>query len=263
MPALSIVTVAFNDLAALSRTRASIEARGGVELEHIVVDGGSSDGTVPYLESVGGKVRWVSERDLGPYDAMNKGARMAAGTWVLFLNAGDTLARPQSLPELMARAAAGGADIIYGDHWFNGKLRGCETLEALHTRLERGDMRGWLRGHPCHQSVIARTELLREHPFDLSYRIAADFHWMERMRQLGARSVRVPGATCVYEAGGLSSRSFLRCLVEWRRVAMLAGCDKRTAAGYLTKLLARRRRSAAMESWRVRVRKALLRECRL
>lgn len=241
---MSIVTVTFNDRAALGKTRASIEEWARVEHEHIVVDGASSDGTVPYLESVEGKVRWVSERDRGPYDAMNKGARMATGRWVLFLNAGDTLARPESLPELMARAEAGGADIIFGDHWFNGKLRECESLEDLHRKLSRGDMRGWLRGHPCHQSVIARTELLREHPFDLSYRIAADFHWMERMRQLGARSVRVPGATCIYEPGGLSSRSFLRCIVEWRRVAMLAGCDKVTAGRYLIRMLARKRRKA-------------------
>lgn len=261
MPALSIVTVAFDDLAALAKTRASIEARAGVDHEHIVVDGGSTDGTVAYLEASDGRIRWVSERDRGPYDAMNKGARMAEGEWVLFLNAGDTLARPGSLRDLLARAQVGGADIIFGDHWFNGKLRECETLEALHGRLQRGDLRGWLRGHPCHQSVIARSALLREHPFDLGYRIAADFHWMERMRQLGARSARVPGATCVYEPGGLSSRNFLRCLVEWRRVALLAGCDKRTAGGYLTRLLARRRRKLAVARWRANLGGLLGRRC--
>jgi len=223
MPKLTIVTVTYNDLEGLKLTRESVARAEGADWEHLIVDGGSTDGTPAYLEELPKAVRWVSEKDRGPYDAMNKGAALARGEWVMFLNSGDTLAEPIVLGRLLAAADGSDAGLAYGDHFYKGRLRSARTLESLHHSLLAGDVKAWLRGHPCHQAVIARRRLLVEMPFDPGFRIAADFHWMERVRRRGERSLKVDGAICVYQPGGLSSRSFLRCTIEWWKVVKLAG----------------------------------------
>lgn len=222
MPALTVVTVTLNDLPGLRATRESLGRMRGVDWEHVVVDGGSTDGTVRYLEELGEGARWSSGRDLGPYDAMNKGAAAARGRWVMFLNSGDTLADPGAPARLLRAAEFPGVGMAYGDHLFQGELRRARSLECLHASLLDGDARAWLWGHPCHQSVIGRSSLLREHPFDLRFRVAADYHWMERARQAGYRSVYVPGPVADFQPGGLSSRLHLRCLAEWLRIARMA-----------------------------------------
>lgn len=222
-PKLTIVTICFNDLAGLQVTRQSVCETIGADFEHVIIDGGSKDGTIAYLQGLPADVRWVSEKDRGPYDAMNKGSAVARGEWVMFLNSGDTLAGPSVLANLLAAADGSDVGLVYGDHFYKGRLRSAKTLEALHGLLAAGDVKGWLRGHPCHQAVLARRRLLLATPFDLSFRIAADFHWMERMRSLGEKSLKVDVPICIYQPGGLSSRSFLRCTVEWWKVVKLAG----------------------------------------
>ena len=213
MPKLTIVTVTFNDLDGLTHTRASVVDAKGIDLEHVIIDGGSKDGTVDYLARLPDGVRWVSEKDRGPYDAMNKGAALARGEWVMFLNSGDTLAEQSILGNLLTAADCSDAGLAYGD------------------------VKGWLRGHPCHQAVIARRRLLLEMPFDLGFRIAADFHWMEKVRGRGEKSLKVDGPVCVYQPGGLSSRSFLRCTIEWWKVVKLAGGSSARCKAFFLKSL--------------------------
>lgn len=92
MPRFTIITVAFNDLENLKKTRASVLMQEGANYEHIIVDGASTDGTREWLESQAqsDNFRWLSERDHGVYDAMNKGASMARYEYLVFMNAGDT-----------------------------------------------------------------------------------------------------------------------------------------------------------------------------
>ena len=246
MPKLTIVTVTFNDLDGLKHTRASVLDAKETDFEHVIVDGGSKDGTAEYLAGLPESVRWVSEKDRGPYDAMNKGVTLARGEWVLFLNSGDTLAGQSALGNLLKAADGSEAGLAYGDHFYKGRLRRAKTLESLHGLLEEGDVKGWLRGHPCHQAVIARRRLLLEMPFDLGFRIAADFHWMERVRSRGEKSLKVDGPICVYQPGGLSSRSFLRCTIEWWKVVKLAGGSSARCKAFFLKSL----RKHGRRKWR-------------
>jgi glycosyltransferase involved in cell wall biosynthesis len=246
MPKLTIVTVTFNDLDGLKHTRASILNANGAEIEHLIIDGGSKDGTVEYLAGLPDGVRWVSEKDRGPYDAMNKGAELARGEWVMFLNSGDTLAEQSILGNLLTAADGSDAGLAYGDHLYKGRFRKAKSLESLHELLADGDVKGWLRGHPCHQAVIARRRLLLEMPFDLGFRIAADFHWMEKVRGRGEKSLKVDGPVCVYQPGGLSSRSFLRCTIEWWKVVKLAGGSSARCKAFFLKSL----RKHGRRKWR-------------
>ncbi len=237
MPKLTVVTVTFNDLSGLKLTRESVCKDDDTDFEHVVIDGGSKDGTIEYLQGLPADVRWVSEKDRGPYDAMNKGASLARGEWVMFLNSGDTLAKPGNLAKLVAAANQSDAGLVFGDHFYKGKLRSAKSLEHLHKLLKDGDVKGWLRGHPCHQAVIARRPLLLAMPFDLSFKIAADFHWMERVRSSGEKSLKVDGPICVYQPGGLSSRSLLRCTIEWWKIVKLAGGTSSVCRAFFLKSL--------------------------
>jgi glycosyltransferase involved in cell wall biosynthesis len=93
---LSVVTITYNDRPGLVNTIDSVKNQEGVNLEHLVVDAGSDDGSIGILESLDGRTVWLSEPDKGRYDGMNKGARLATGRYLWFMHAGDTFAGTRS-----------------------------------------------------------------------------------------------------------------------------------------------------------------------
>lgn len=100
-PTVSVITISRNNLDGLRRTRASVEQQSCSSLEHVVIDGGSSDGTRGWLEGEA-HVRWTSEADRGRYDAMNKGAARASGELLWFLHAGDLFASKDSVARVVS-----------------------------------------------------------------------------------------------------------------------------------------------------------------
>lgn len=252
MPKLSIVTITLNNLAGLTRTRDSLAGLRDVDFEHLIIDGGSSDGTLDFLRALPAGSRWVSEPDRGPYDAMNKGAGIAQGEWVMFLNAGDTLAAPEGLATLLRAAEAADAGLAYGSHLYKGRIRRPEALETLHALLLAGEAKKWLRGHPCHQAVIARRRLLLDRPFDLRFRIAADFDWMESVRRSGVKSLKVDALICAYQPGGLSALNFPRCNAEWWKIAQLAGGHSKACRQFFLEAQRKHQRRKKRARWLAR-----------
>jgi glycosyltransferase involved in cell wall biosynthesis len=102
---MTVVTIAFNDVEGVRRTVESTRSQSHMNIEHIVVDGGSQDGTREYLEGLDSRTRWVSEKDKGRYDAMNKGVAMATGDLVWFMNSADTFHSAESAAFVAARYA--------------------------------------------------------------------------------------------------------------------------------------------------------------
>lgn len=91
-PILSVITVTYNSAEDIEKTIANICAFVSPTVEYIIIDGNSTDGTKEIIQKYGGKIsKWISEKDNGIYDAMNKGIKMASGTWCIFINSGDTL----------------------------------------------------------------------------------------------------------------------------------------------------------------------------
>lgn len=116
---LSIITINYNNADGLRKTLASVAAQTCYDIEHIVIDGASDDGSVDVIKDYVNqctmyKVLWVSEKDNGIYNAMNKGIRKATGDYCQFLNSGDTLAVPDVTERMMA-AMEDGIDVLYGD----------------------------------------------------------------------------------------------------------------------------------------------------
>ncbi|BCW41638.1 putative glycosyltransferase [Arthrobacter sp. StoSoilB3] len=93
---ISVITIAWNDLGGLKKTIASVKDQTWPDIEHIIVDGGSTDGSAEYLASLDDSLQWVSEKDDGRYDAMNKGANMATGSLLWFLHSSDTFHSSES-----------------------------------------------------------------------------------------------------------------------------------------------------------------------
>lgn len=216
-PALSIITVNLNDAAGLARTLGSIAAQTFTDREVIVVDGGSTDGSLDVLRSSDGVVTsYVSERDEGIYDAQNKGVRRASGTYCLFLNAGDALASSDVLARTLASAPT--EDILYGDVIFEDGA-GQRRVEEMPGELTLPFL---MRTNLPHQATLVRRGLFeRLGPYDASLRIAADYEFLLRAIVVhGATTRHVPAPLAIHVLGGLSSRpeSFPKLRLE-RRLA--------------------------------------------
>lgn len=228
-PLVTVAIVTLNAATELPGTLRSIARQTWAEKEVLVVDGGSTDGTVAILrDPASGVTRWESGRDRGPYDAMNKAAALASGEWIIFMNAGDWFADPQAIEHAM-RDVPADADFVIGHHLYR-LLDGAMVLhkaadfEQTWARLRAGDFSfGWLSGIPCHQATFTRTAVLLANPYDIGFRIAADHDLMFRMRAVGARFHHANTVVAVYSQGGMSTNQEALCFHEWWRIGCTHG----------------------------------------
>jgi glycosyltransferase involved in cell wall biosynthesis/GT2 family glycosyltransferase len=190
MPSLkvSIITPSFNQARFLPETLASVRAQKYPAIEHIVVDGGSTDGSVEILRAAPG-IRWVSERDRGQVDAINKGFALATGEILAWLNSDDTMS-PDAVSTAVAELERTGADLVYGD------VRIIDE-DGTHLRMFYGipfDYRALLYGidYIGQQSAFFRRTLLEKAgPLRTEFDNAFDYELWLRMARHG-RLVYVP-----------------------------------------------------------------------
>ena len=201
-PPVSIVTIAYNNLAGLKKTAKSVLGQSCSRFEWIVIDGGSTDGSKEFLASLERQPdHWVSEPDDGLYDAMNKGIRAAKGGYVIAMNAGDTFRSSDTLEAVLDCGLC--ADVVYGD-WVRTYpdheefQKAPETLPPFFFFLERGNI--------CHQAMFVRTSILKESPFDTRYSVVADWAKWRELMLAGCSFAYVPVTVCDFEAtGGVST----------------------------------------------------------
>ncbi|GHV49164.1 glycosyl transferase [Bacteroidia bacterium] len=179
-PVFSIVTVTFNAEKVLERTVLSVLNQTYPHIEYLVIDGNSTDGTKNIIgQYASGFAYWVSEPDLGIYDAMNKGLRKATGNYIWFLNAGDVLPHGNVVADLAKVAGQNGIpDILYGGTDLmdaNGTVFAARRLVAPKRLTWKSFRKGML---VCHQAFVAKRVMAPE--YDLQYRFSADFDWCIR-----------------------------------------------------------------------------------
>ena len=176
-PRISVVTVCLNAAASIEATLRSVLAQDYPNLEYIVVDGGSTDGTVGLIRRYSERIAaFVSEPDQGVYDAMNKGIGLAGGEYLLFLNAGDVLAAK----DVLSRAAAADADVLYGDFAYSeGPRKGRVPAD-----IDKGVFN--------HQSILYRRSLHETFGRYISVKslTAADYLFFMHLRASGRASFR-------------------------------------------------------------------------
>ena len=180
MPLISVITATYNALDGLRGTVESVREQTLDGIEHVIVDGGSTDGTVEYLRSLGDTVRWVSEPDEGIADAMNKGVAMARGQYVLFIHADDTLRGADVLSDVLAEGF--GQDLISGQVVLIEK-DGAERLR----KVRNLGLLTELRMTSPHQGLLTRKDLFEMiGGFDKKFRIAMDYDFLIRAKRAGA-----------------------------------------------------------------------------
>lgn len=223
MPTVSIITITYNAERFLERTIQSLVSQPTSDYEYIIVDGGSTDGTLAIIHRYENVVtHWTSEPDRGLYDAMNKGLHRATGQYVWFMNAGDELHDPQTLPNLLRHIRASWADVYYSDALFvdnDGRavgLRSVVTPHSLPRSLRWTDMALGMK--VCHQAFVARRTLAPDYPID---NLSADLDWEIRCLKAAHRVEYLPFVLCRYLIGGLSVQQHRRSLTDRFRVLVV------------------------------------------
>ncbi len=229
---ISIITVAYNSGHTIADTLRSVAQQTHPEVEHILIDGASTDNTLALARQYGAHLaNLISEPDRGIYDAMNKGLACATGDFVGFLNADDMLASPETLARMAQKMAD--ADLLYGDlvyvdsdqpdrivrHWHSGAFRPA--------RLRFG----WMPPHP---SFYFRRTVSPDMRFDLRYRIAGDYDFMVRCLKAPLRVAYMPEILVRMRNGGASNRSVGAMLRKSRED--LDVMRRQGVGGYLTLL---------------------------
>lgn len=199
-PLISVVTVCYNAVSTIEQTILSVINQTYPHIEYIIIDGGSTDGTVDVIKKYADKIAyWVSEPDKGIYDAMNKGIRAAKGEWINFMNAGDRFENMGVL-EQFSECNLTHLKVVYGNTKFVTK-QGIDDRTAKDVHYIGKDM------PTSHQSFFIRTESAKEFRFDLKYEYAADYHMIYVIyRKYGSKSVaHLPFTVAEFEAiDGLS-----------------------------------------------------------
>ena len=211
---ISLITACFNGAGTLRTALESVLAQRGVDLEYIVIDGGSTDGTAgllkefePRFASAGKDFRWTSEPDRGFYDAINKGIAQATGDVVGILNSDDLFESPDTLAH-MASAFSPDIDAVYADIRF---VR--DDLETNIRRYSARHWRPWMHNWgymPPHPSVYARRRLFGSlGGYKLGYRISADFELMVRFFcRNRIRTAYLPECVVRMRMGGMSTKNW-------------------------------------------------------
>lgn len=187
---ITIVTVTYNAEGTLERTLKSVEMQTHGNVEHIIMDGASKDGTLAIAQAYKERnddrdIRIVSEPDKGLYDAMNKAIAIANGEYICFLNAGDKLHNPQTL-EFIVHIAQHNPDagVIYGDTDIVDD-NGMKLRDRRLSPPKRLNWRSFKNGMlVCHQAFYAKRSIVPA--YDLSYRFSADFDWCVRIMKKAA-----------------------------------------------------------------------------
>jgi len=170
-PLISIITVVYNGDKYLEETIKSVINQTYDNVEYIIIDGGSTDGTVDIIKKYEQAIDyWVSERDRGIYDAMNKGIDTATGEWINFMNAGDRFYEDCVLEKVFAGNDHKAVDIVYGDYEVNyGNF--CRIVKTQ--QLEQF----WKGMRFSHQSTFMRVAFHKQQKYTLTYNIAGDFEF--------------------------------------------------------------------------------------
>jgi len=217
MRLFSIVTVTWNAAQVIAPTLNSVREQSCSDFEYLVVDGASTDDTLQLVrEAAIEGTRIFSEPDKGLYDAMNKAIGLARGQYLIWLNAGDRFAAPDSLARLAA-CAAGSPGVIYGQTQLvdqTGRVLGMRHLTAPKTLTADSFKHGML---VCHQAFVARRDLMPQ--YDLQYRFSADYDWCIRVLQASDRNAYCGDEPVIsFLTDGLTDKYHKQSLMERYRI---------------------------------------------
>ena len=230
---ISIITITFNSAKTIQRALDSVQSQTYKDIEHIIVDGASTDGTKELIETYAkahNNVRWISEKDKGIYDALNKGIKLATGDIIGFLHSDDVFYSPDSIGQIAAAFEDEKVDVVYGD------LQYCKGPKVVR-RWKSNDFNpcalkyGWMPPHP---TVYVRREVYQQvGEYDEWFRISADYDMMLRIFTAGYKSQYIPKVLVCMETGGASNKNTKARLSKTQEDYIVLK-KNHVGAGYLT-----------------------------
>jgi glycosyltransferase involved in cell wall biosynthesis len=209
-PHISIVTVVYNGENYLEETIKSVIYQSYNNFEYIIIDGGSNDNTLGIIKKYEKYINyWISEKDEGIYDAMNKGVKVAKGEWINFMNCGDCFMSKNILLELFTKNNVSDNLVIFG----NAKI----VYPSLNSRIiKSGNVRNLWKGSQFrHQSSFTNTLYLKERLFDIEYKIAADFKLFFDAWNQGGKFIKVCLNISACRSGGISDSNRIQTILEF------------------------------------------------
>jgi glycosyltransferase involved in cell wall biosynthesis len=206
---ISLITVCFNSAATLGDTLRSVAEQTYPEIEHIIIDGGSTDNSLDVIKNEGSRVGVVvSEPDKGIYDAMNKGIALATGDVIGFINADDFYSNNYVLSKVADIFRHPGIDACYGDLCYVNQVETQSVVRYWRSSDFHPGLfsEGWCPPHPTF--FVKRKIYQRFGCFDLSYRIAADVELMMRFLEVHRVRVRyLPEILVKMRMGGTTNKN--------------------------------------------------------
>jgi glycosyltransferase involved in cell wall biosynthesis len=213
LPLISIISVVFNGFSTIEKTIQSVVSQSYKNIEYIIIDGGSDDGTIEILKKYDSVVDyWITEKDNGIYNAMNKGINISTGKWIYFLNSGDLLFSENTISELFENKDYGETDIIYGNH-----------IVSYPTGINRHVIAGnhqnlWKGSQFCHQACFVKTKYHKLNKFNEKNKIVADFEFFYHALCTGAKFKSIHNTVVIYQSNGISDTNRLSVIVGWWRI---------------------------------------------
>jgi glycosyltransferase involved in cell wall biosynthesis len=211
LPKLSVITIVYNNVKDIERTMLSILNQTYSNIEYIVIDGASNDGTLEVIKQYENRIaKLISEKDKGIYDAMNKGLALATGDYVLFMNSGDEIYEMETVEKIFATAP--NADIYYGEtemydeNWNSlGRRR--------HQAPEHFTWESFKYGMSIsHQAIYIKRSLAE--PYNLQYKYSADIDWIIKIAKKASSIVNTHLYVAKYLVGGMSKKKHRESLKE-------------------------------------------------
>jgi len=210
-PRLTVITIVYNNVRDIERTMLSVLNQTYTNLEYIIIDGQSTDGTIAVIEKYRERLsHFVSEPDNGIYDAMNKGLALASGDYILFMNSGDEIYSSDTVAEVFSLAPD--ADIYYGetemynDQWESLGQRRHRSPEAFSWRSFQYGM------SVSHQAIYVKRAIAD--PFDTQYKLSSDIDWIIKVAKKSKKIVNTRMYVAKYLVGGISKGKHLQSLKE-------------------------------------------------
>jgi glycosyltransferase involved in cell wall biosynthesis len=212
-PLITIVTVNLNGLNFLEETILSVINQSYKNIEYLVIDGGSTDGSIDIIKKYEDKIDyWESCKDRGIYDAMNKGIDLSCGNWINFLNSGDTFVNNNVLEKIFFKNEHNNAFIMYGDvevRYPSGRKRINKSGKI--SSLSKGSQFS-------HQAAFIRSEYHKNNKYSIEKKIVADFDFFYSARNNNINFKYMDMTISSVSSGGLSDVQRIESIVGWWNV---------------------------------------------
>ena len=210
----TVITINYNNVEGLRQTILSVVGQTCDDFEYVIIDGGSTDGSVGVIKEYEDKItHWVSEKDGGIYNAMNKGVKVAHGEYLIFMNSGDIFFDNKVLSDASLH--------IHDEDIIIGNVLAADTHAVMSPPPHNGNLTMYhlYSGAIQHQGTFVKLALQKKHPFDETLRIAADWKFFLQSIIFDNCKVKyINVIVALYDTSGLSSQNPLTMREEKEKV---------------------------------------------